>query len=372
MHSFTDEWEHGTAASPALGGGIDHLVEPAPLPVVLAVDDEDVVLRLLRRTLDRAGLGLVVATSDPREARALFRLHSPDLVLLDFHMPGRDGLQVMEELRALARPGEYLPMVVMSGDLTPTARRGALARGASEFIAKPLDPVEVVLRVRGMLETRALHRAVHDRNKLLEALVAERTGELERARIEVLERLARAAEFRDDATGEHTRRVGRLAASIAREMGLDARTVAMLRRAAPLHDVGKIAVPDAVLRKPGALTPEERRSMQDHTVVGARLLAGGGSPLLTMAERIARCHHERWDGGGYPDGLAGEAIPMEARVVAVADVFDALTSDRPYRPAWPRERVLAEIIAGRGHHFDPAVADALLALPEVMQGAPIA
>jgi putative two-component system response regulator len=349
-----------------------HLGEPAPPPVVLAVDDEESVLRLLGRTLDRAGLGKVVTTADPREAAALFRHHSPDLVLLDLHMPGRDGLRVMEELRALGRPGEYLPMVVMSGDLTPMARRAALERGATEFIAKPLDPVEVVLRVRGMLETRALHRAVHERNLLLEALVTERTGELERARIEVLERLARAAEFRDDATGEHTRRVGRLAARIAREMGLDPATVAMLRRAAPLHDVGKIAIPDAVLRKPGALTAEERRSMEEHTLVGARLLAGGGTPLLCMAERIARFHHERWDGAGYPDGLAGEAIPLEARVVAVADVFDALTSDRPYRPAWPRERVLAEIAAGRGHHFDPAVADALLALPEVLQGSPIA
>jgi putative two-component system response regulator len=195
--------------------------------------------------------------------------------------------------------------------------------------------------------------------------VTERRQASESARLgqlEVLERLAAAAEYRDDDTGQHTHRVGTLAADLAKVLGLPAEQVDLVRRAAPLHDVGKIAIPDSILLKPGRLTPEEYTVMQAHALVGARILSGGRSPLVQMAERIARSHHERWDGTGYPDRLAGEQIPLEARIVAVADVYDALTSDRPYRPAWPRERVLAEIAQGAGTHFDPRVARAFLDL----------
>jgi putative two-component system response regulator len=189
--------------------------------------------------------------------------------------------------------------------------------------------------------------------------------------LEVLERLAVASEFRDDDTGQHTQRVGELAARLAQMLELPAEQVDVLRRAAPLHDVGKIAIPDAVLLKPGRLTPDEYAIMKTHTLVGARILSGGRSPLVQMAERIAHSHHERWDGGGYPEGLAGEQIPLEARIVAVVDVFDALSSDRPYRPAWPRDRVLAEIAQGVGTHFDPRVARAFLRLEGVPDdGAP--
>ena len=190
--------------------------------------------------------------------------------------------------------------------------------------------------------------------------------------LEVLERLAAAAEYRDDETGQHTHRVGTLAAKLARALGLPAEQVELVRRAAPLHDVGKIAIPDSILLKPGRLTAEEYAVMQAHALVGARILSGGRSPLVQMAERIARGHHERWDGTGYPDGVAGEQIPLEARIVAVADVYDALTSDRPYRPAWPRERVLAEIAQSAGTHFDPRVARAFLDLAaEPEDGLPV-
>jgi putative nucleotidyltransferase with HDIG domain len=184
---------------------------------------------------------------------------------------------------------------------------------------------------------------------------------LEASQLEVLERLATAAEFRDDDTGQHTRRVGEMAARLALAVGQSEADAALLRRAAPLHDVGKIAVPDAILLKPGRLTQEELAVMRTHAARGAEILAGGRSPLVTCAARIARSHHERWDGTGYPDGLAGQAIPIEARIVAVADFVDALSHDRVYRPAWPAAEVLAEVRRGRGTHFDPAIVDAYLA-----------
>ena len=183
---------------------------------------------------------------------------------------------------------------------------------------------------------------------------------LEQARVEVVERLARAAEFRDDETGRHLRRVGELAASVGRQMGLGTREVALLERAAPLHDVGKIAIPDAILRKPGPLDPEEAAVMRTHTLLGARILEGGGSELIRTAEAIALSHHERWDGRGYPWRLAAEEIPLPARIVALVDVFDALTHDRPYRPAWAPDAVRTLIRHECGGQFDPEVVEAFL------------
>jgi PAS domain S-box-containing protein len=200
--------------------------------------------------------------------------------------------------------------------------------------------------------------------QLLEAAVDERTRELEDARSKTLHRLALAAEYRDDDTFQHTERVGALAAEIATHLGLDAERILHLREAAPLHDVGKIAIPDCILLKPGKLTTEEYAVMKTHAELGARLLAGSGSPVLQMATVIAESHHERWDGAGYPAGLAGEEIPLVGRVVAVADVFDALTHDRPYKSAWPVEHALAEIRSGAGSQFDPRVVAAFLEIHE--------
>jgi PAS domain S-box-containing protein len=230
-------------------------------------------------------------------------------------------------------------------------------------------PAEVIGAWVDISQRKAAEETLRAAHAELERRVAERTAELTRAnaelrrvQLEVAERLGQAAEFRDDGTGQHTRRVGELSARVAEALGLPRGEVELIRRAAPLHDVGKIGIADAILLKPGRLTAEEYAVMRRHTRIGAQLLSGSTSALMTMAEAIARAHHERWDGAGYPDGLAGEAIPLAARVVGVADVYDALTSDRPYRPAWPRGRALAEVARGAGTHFDPHVARALLDL----------
>jgi putative two-component system response regulator len=282
--------------------------------------------------------------------------------MLDLHMRPVDGLQLLDLLRPEIAEGSYLPILMVSGDLTPQARRQALSRGAKDFLAKPWDPDEALLRIRNLLETRRLHLEVQLQNRFLEEKVRERTRELDEAHLESLERLARAGEYRDDDTGQHTRRVGDLAAALGAAAGQDAARVEMLRRAAALHDLGKIGIPDGVLLKPGRLTPAERACIETHTTIGAEILAHGRSSLMHMAERIALCHHERWDGEGYPRRLRGAEIPIEARMVALADVFDALSHDRPYRAAWPRERVLAEIEGEAGRHFDPALAEAFLGL----------
>jgi putative two-component system response regulator len=329
---------------------------------ILAADDEEANLRLMGRILERAGCAHYTCTTDPRRVITLYREVSPDLVLLDLHMPGMDGVQVIEALRPSLEAEGYLPVLMISGDLTPEARQHALAHGARDFLSKPYDPTEAVLRIRNLLQTRYLHLQVQRQNRELEAKVAARTLELEAAQAEVLERLAQAAEFRDDDTGEHTRRVGALSALVAAALGADEAWVAMLRRAAPLHDVGKIGIPDGILLKPGRLSDPEMAIMRTHTRIGARILARGRSPMMTMAERIALSHHERWDGAGYPEGRAGEAIPLEARIVAVADFYDALTHDRPYRPAWTPAQTRAEIARGAGAHFDPQVAQAFLSM----------
>jgi putative two-component system response regulator len=282
----------------------------------------------------------------------------PDLVLLDLHMPHMDGLAVMDQLNELA-DASYLPILMLTGDVAPEARREALSRGAKDFVNKPFHSDEVLLRIRTLLETRFLYLQIQSQNKSLEDKVRERTQELEAAQIEIIERLARAAEFRDDNTGQHTERVGQMAALLAQEAGLPDSLVSLIRRAAPLHDVGKIGIPDAVLLKLGKLTDAEFALVKTHTTIGARILSGSKFAMLRLAEEIAFSHHEHWDGGGY-EGLSGESIPLAGRIVTIADVFDALTQKRPYKAAWSIGEALAEIERQRGRQFDPTLVDAFL------------
>jgi putative nucleotidyltransferase with HDIG domain len=335
---------------------------------ILIIDDEPVNIELLRRVLEKAGFHRIESTTDSREAASLYVQFRPDLILLDLHMPHIDGLGVMDELNQIAE-ASYLPILVLTGDITPEARREALSRGAKDFVNKPFSNDEVLLRIRTLLETRFLYLQIQSHNQMLEAKVRERTRELEAAQIEIIERLARAAEFRDDNTGQHTERVGQMAALLARQVGLPDSQVALIRRAAPLHDVGKIGIPDSILLKLGRLTDEEFAVVKQHTTIGARILSGSRFPILRLAEEIAFSHHERWDGDGYA-GLTRESIPLAGRIVAVADVFDALTQKRPYKTAWPLEEAVAEIDRQRNQQFDPMLVDAFLRVIEQEMGAP--
>ena len=250
-----------------------------------------------------------------------------------------------------------MPVLVLTADVTDDTKHQALALGARDFLTKPFDAEEVRLRVANLLEVRQLQLELQAQADELEESVEERTRELDQARLEVVQRLALAAEYRDDDTHQHAQRIGDASALLAAGLGLAATTVRRVRWAAPLHDIGKIAIPDAILLKPGPLTAEEREVIKSHTLIGGRILAGSQSELLRMAAEIAVSHHERWDGEGYPSGLAGTEIPLVGRLVAVADVFDALAHRRPYKGPWPVDRAVAEISGHGGSQFDPAIVE---------------
>jgi len=325
----------------------------------MIVDDSDGNVRLLERILDQAGFTHCQSTTNPRDAISIYRDFHPDLVVMDLMMPKLDGLAAMEELALEIPDGAYFPILVLTSDITLEAQRRAMAAGAKDFVTKPFDPTEVLLRIGNLLETRYLHLQLQDQNRTLEHRVRERTQELEDLHLEVLERLALAAEYRDDATGQHTRRAGDTSGRVAHLLGLPDDIAGIVRKAAPLHDVGKIGIPDHILLKPGRLTEAEFEIMKVHTTIGARILSGGRFPLLKTAEKIALTHHERWDGSGYPRGLTGDEIPLEGRIVAVCDAYDALTHQRPYKPAVPVDGALAELQRCAGTQFDPAVVRAL-------------
>jgi putative two-component system response regulator len=325
---------------------------------ILIVDDEPTNIQVLRRLLLRADFTRIESTTDPRKAAELYVTHRPDLILLDLHMPAMSGLEVIDQLNAISE-ATYLPILMMTGDLTPEARQEALAHGAKDFITKPFHAEEVVLRIRTLLETRFLYFQVQNHNMLLEVKVRDRVRQLEEAQQEIVTRLALAAEYRDDKTGQHIERVGQMSALLARELGLPDSQVALIGRAAPLHDVGKIGIPDAILLKLGKLTVEEFEKVKTHTAIGQRILSGSRFALLRTAEEIALCHHERWDGEGYA-GIRGDQIPLAGRIVAVADVFDALMQERPYKKAWPVGDAIAEIERQRDHQFDPEIVDAFM------------
>jgi response regulator RpfG family c-di-GMP phosphodiesterase len=330
---------------------------------ILVVDDQEANVRLLEKILARAGYQQVHGITDPADIPDCMTTFPPDLILLDLHMPGVDGFRVLDALRRHVRPDTYLPILVLTADVSPDAKRRALSLGAKDFLTKPFDVEEVVLRVGNMLETRRLHKQLRSENRDLEARVRERTNDLEDAYVETFERLALAAEYRDDQTGLHIQRVGRTAAAIAAELGLDEDSVVMIELAAGLHDIGKIGVPDAILLKPARLTVEEFAVVETHTAIGSKILSGSRSPMLQMAEVIASFHHERWDGNGYA-GMVGSDIPLVARITSVADTFDAMTNERPYKDAWPVDRALEEISSQREQQFDPDPVDAFLRVHE--------
>ncbi|MDF1522139.1 MAG: response regulator [Trueperaceae bacterium] len=329
---------------------------------LLVVDDEEANLMLLEGILRRGGYTAIELLDDPRQLVARFVADPPDMLLLDHRMPHLTGLEVLEALAPHLPEG--FPVVMITADDRPELRHQALASGARDFLTKPVQSVEVLLRVRNLLEAWTARAWLAEQNELLERRVRDRTADLERSQMEMLVRLARAAEYRDDASGEHVWRVARTSALLADALGEPADRVEALLRAARLHDVGKIGIPDGILLKPGRLSAAEFEVVKTHCAIGYELLSGSRSPLVQLAAEIALTHHERWDGQGYPSRLSGRTIPLAARVLAVADAFDAVTHDRAHRRGRSPEEAIAEIEQGRGTQFDPEAVDALVALFE--------
>ncbi|MCW2991281.1 MAG: Two-component system response regulator [Solirubrobacterales bacterium] len=338
---------------------------------ILVVDDQDGNLRVLKRLLGDAGYHDVTITNDSAQAVAICRETPPDLLVLDLHMPGIDGFGVLEQITGARTGDAHFPVLVLTGDVAMKMRRAALAAGADDYLVKPVDPLETLLRVRNLIGTQQLQQSLRDEKVRLEEKVHERTAELEIARNEVLSRLALATEYRDDVTQEHAQRIGRTACQIVEAAGIGEIPAKLIERAAQLHDIGKLGIPDAVLLKPGPLDAQEFELMKTHTTIGADILSGSRSPSLQLGEEIALNHHERWDGSGYPNGLAGEDIPLAGRIVAVADVFDALTHARPYKEAWPVPDAVATIVADAGSHFDPRLVEAFAGLDHEALLAPV-
>jgi putative two-component system response regulator len=338
---------------------------------ILVVDDQDSNVLLIKELLARAGYTRVAATTNSTDVEGLFITNAPDLLLLDLQMPDPDGFAVMKLIERWTMSETYVPVLVLTADAHRETRRQALEAGARDFLTKPFDADEVFLRIENLLRTRLLQLQLQSHNEVLDAQVQHRTRELERSRIEAYEKLALAAEYRDDDTGQHTRRVGTVASALAGALGVNRARLAAFSHAAALHDLGKIGVPDAILLKPGKLTDEELATMHEHPRIGSDILSGSSSPLFALAAEIALTHHERWDGSGYPRGLAGQSIPRAGRIVALADAFDAMSHDRPYKPAMELPDVLAEIDRCAGTHFDPTVVGALGRLdPDAILGQP--
>ncbi len=334
---------------------------------VLVVDDQDVSIKLLDSILRKAGYKHITAITDSRKAFETYKQIRPDILLLDLNMPGCDGFEVMKQLARIDE-GSYLPILVISGVEDKNLRFKALASGAKDFLIKPYDRVEVLIRIHNILEVRMLHDQVVNQNVLLEEKVRQRTRELHDTQLDVIQRLARAVEYRDSETGLHIIRMSHYSAALAAKVGLSFQKCDQILTASPLHDIGKIAIPDNILLKPGRLTDEEMAIMKTHTTIGAELLSGSQSEFLEAARRIALTHHERWDGSGYPKGLVEEEIPIEGRISAICDVFDALTTKRPYKKAWDVSETIEEIKSLKEKHFDPSFVDLFVEiLPEIQE-----
>ena len=326
---------------------------------VMVIDDSRSSAAAIASRIDEIpGLSSAVCL-DPEVALRECERDQFDLVLVDYIMPKLDGVEVLKTLRSL-EAYRLVPMIMIASTISKDVKLQAIQAGATDFLNKPVDWVELQARMRNLIALRQAQIELADRTRQLSAEVAAATASLAAREEEIIWRLARAIEFRDGTTGEHVSRVAAICRLISDQMGLGPERGRILYLAAPLHDIGKIGISDTVLQKPGRLTADEIAVMRRHVEYGAAILGDASTEVVRVAAAIARTHHEKWDGSGYPSGLAGEDIPIEGRITAIADVFDALCSERPYKPAWPLEKAFAEIVSCRGCHFDPACVDAFI------------
>jgi len=336
---------------------------------VLVVDDEDRILRLMEALLTPLGYEVLLA-HDGEDAVQKVREIPPDLILLDIMMPKMNGFEVARRLKENENT-QIIPIVMVTALTAVEDRIKALEAGADDFLTKPVDKTELKARVHSLLKVKAYNDHMRDYQKKLEAEVTKRTAQLKRAfekikvaSLDTIHRLSRAAEYKDEDTGAHIHRMSNYATAVARKMGQSDRTVESILYAAPMHDAGKIGIPDRILLKPGKLNPDEWEIMKQHTTIGGMILEGSDAGFIKLAEVIALTHHERWDGSGYPRGLKGPKIPLVGRITSIADVFDALTSKRPYKEPFSLEKSFDIIKTGRGKHFDPGVVDAFFSVKD--------
>ncbi|MEW6351841.1 MAG: HD domain-containing phosphohydrolase [Thermodesulfobacteriota bacterium] len=329
---------------------------------ILVVDDEPYIGMLISRWLTADGYECTTATSGDQALEELEK-NSYELVISDIMMPGMSGIELLSEVKS-RWPDVAMVMATAVDDRQTGVR--TLQIGAYGYIIKPLAHNDVLINVANALERRRLTLLSQDYERELERKIELRTTQLREAQEEIIHRLISASGFRDEETGAHVRRIGLYSGVVARVLGWGERRANDIKLAAPMHDVGKIGIPDRILRKAGRLTREEYEIMKKHTLIGARILEGSNVPLLELARDIALTHHEKWDGSGYPQGLAGEGIPEEGRIVGVVDVYDALVHKRVYKEAFPEDKAIAIMCEAKGSHFDPHMLDAFLrVLPEM-------
>ena len=338
-------------------------------PVILVVDDQPQNIELLEAYLVPQGYEIVKAANG-EEALGKLSGNQIDLILLDVMMPGMDGFEVTRRVRQ-DDTHRLLPIILVTALRETEDRVKGIEAGCDDFISKPVDKMELLARVRSLLKVKAYNDLMSNYRKELESEVTRRTEELKHAferikaaSLETIYRLSMASEYKDEDTGAHIKRMSRYSAAVARRMGLDESTIETILYAAPMHDLGKIGIPDLILVKPAKLDPVEWEIMKQHTVIGAKILKGSDAEFIRLGETIAQSHHEKWDGSGYPNSLKGIEIPIAGRITAIADVFDALTSKRPYKEPFSVEKSLAIIREGRGSHFDPDVVDAFFAIQD--------
>lgn len=333
---------------------------------VVIVDDVVANSRLLESSLKAFGLRDTISFSDSAIALEWLQHNPWNLLLLDLDMPAPNGFDILRSLAGRDRSSN--PIIIITALNDSTSRRTGLELGANDYLSKPVDLPEVILRVRSNLQLSQATLGLHEANRTLEQRVRERTAQLSQSYSALVRTLCRASAYRDSETGNHIVRIGESAALIARAYGMSSEWVELIRQAAPMHDVGKIGIADQILLKPGALSDEERRLMQEHPRIGYSILADQhASELTAMAAEIALTHHEKWDGSGYPNGLSGHQIPLSGRIVAICDVYDALRMPRPYKAAWPVEKAQAFIREQAGKHFDPELVTLVESLYEQIE-----